>query len=211
MIEIELKFEIKSVPKVLMEMTPVKNKTQVDIYYDTPDYKQIQRGRFLRVRNGARMDFKGDFSCGEIQHDYCNEVSFDIDKISDKSKEINNLFNASGMNVSGTYKDFDDMLNQNNLKVLSIIDKKRCEYKIKENITIALDDAKDIGLFLEAEIMAPENTSKDDIKKYIEQIHQDLTDCEILESDAKQVGIGYVELYLKKHNRSAYDLGLYKE
>jgi len=210
MIEIELKFAIKLAPSALGNFPLIKEKSQLDIYYDTADYTLLRRGGFLRVRNNTRLDFKGDPACDASQHDYCNETSFDIASISQKSAEINLSFVTFGLQANGEYKDFSDMLTQNKLQPLAVIDKARQEYKINENITVALDEAKDIGLFLEAEITVPDNTSKEEIQKHIEQMRVELTAFGILTEDATPVHVGYVELYLFKHNRAAHDVGLYK-
>ena len=211
MIEIELRFAIESVPVALTELTPTKEKSQIDIYYDTPDYALLRRGAFLRIRNGSRVDFKADLSCGEVQHDYCNEMNFDLATISQKSDEINKLLNVLGIHAAGKYNDFDDYVKQNELQVLAMIDKNRREYKITNNLTIALDDAKNMGLFIEAEITVPDNTEKEEIQKYIAEMRGVLSERGILQSDVEPINVGYVELYLMQHNRKAYDLGLYKE
>ena len=43
-----------------------------------------------------------------------------------------------------------------------------------------------------------------------EKMRADLTRRGILPPDAEEIKIGYVEMYLMRHNRAAYGLGLYK-
>lgn len=210
MIEIELKFAIKSAPTALDKFPLTKEKTQLDIYYDTASYSMLRRGGFLRVRNNAKIDFKGDPAHDMPQHDYCIETSFDIESISEKSAEIDRSFAMFGLGATGQYKDLAGMLAQNKLQRIAIIDKVRREYKMSEHITVALDKVKEIGLFLEAEMMVSDRTSKEEIQKHIEQMRADLIACGILTKDAIPVQVGYVELYLFEHNRAAYDVGLYK-
>ncbi|MDR1027393.1 MAG: CYTH domain-containing protein [Rickettsiales bacterium] len=210
MIEIELRFAAKTMPKALLEMAPAREKSRIDIYYDTADYALLRRGGFLRVRNGRRLDFKGDLSGGEIQHDYCNETNFDLDAIAEKSAEINGLLGRFGIPAAGGYDGFDDMIRRNGLRVLATIDKLRREYKITDDLLVAIDDAKDIGLFIEAEVMAPDDAPKNQIQEIIRQIRADLAARGILEPGSEPVNIGYVEAYLMRHNPAAYELGLYK-
>ena len=210
MIEIELRFAIKSVPAALGNFPRIKEKFQLDIYYDSADYAMLRRGGFLRIRNNSRVDFKGDPACDASQHDYCNETSFDIASIHKNSTEVNKAFEMFGFRAGGEYKDFPDVLAQNNLQVLAVIDKFRIAYKVTEDLVVVLDDVKDIGLFLEAEVMVPDGTSKEEIQKHIEHMHADLIARGILTEDAAPVQVGYVELYLLEHNKAAYDAGLYK-
>ncbi|MCL2440041.1 MAG: CYTH domain-containing protein [Alphaproteobacteria bacterium] len=209
MIELELKFAVERAPAALAALQLLKEKSQVDVYYDTPDYALLKRGGFLRIRNGARMDFKGDFSFGSVQHDYCNETNFDIFSIVDKSEAINKLLNLYKIPALGSYENFDDMIAKNNLQILATIDKSRREYKLGD-MKIALDDTKNIGLFIEAETEAPDDTSHEELMKRKARMHADLIEHKIISPAAPPVKIGYVELYLARHNPAAYELGLYK-
>ena len=71
-----------------------------------------------------------------------------------------------------------------------------------------MDNAKDIGKFIEIEYNLPDGTmfSKDEITSKMIKI---MTENNLL-NEYEKVNIGYVELYLKKHNKTAYELGLYK-
>ena len=211
MIEIELRFHVKTPPPGLTGLAPQKEKSQIDIYYDTADYTLFRRGIFLRVRNNHRLDFKGNLQDrAEIQHDYCDEFGFDLSKIPAESPKINQLLKLSGIDADKAYSDLNDFLRYNNLSVFATIDKKRLEYKIADML-ITLDDVKDIGLFIEAELNVPDDTAERDIKQHIEDMRIKLTEHGVLGPDARASNIGLVEEYLKLHNRTAYDLGLYKE
>ena len=210
MIEVESRFALKSIPAPLAKLAPLKEKSQLDVYYDTPDYALLRQGGFLRVRNNKRMDFKGDFSfAAEVHHDYCNETNFDLNNIPQKSGEINKLLRLFKIEAAKTYKNIDDFLKQNNLRVLATIEKTRREYKFGD-MTIALDDTENIGLFLEVEVMVPDDTSKEKILALKNKMHTELAAYGLLPPDAQQSKIGYVELYLQRHNPAAYKLGLYK-
>ncbi len=47
MIELELKYEIKSIPNSIKKLEIIKQKQQEDIYYDTNNYDLIQGGNFF--------------------------------------------------------------------------------------------------------------------------------------------------------------------
>jgi adenylate cyclase class IV len=210
MIEIELKFEIKSMPDALKDYPLINEKSQKDIYYDNAGYDLLRGGNFLRVRNDARIDFKFDMA-GDGSHEFCSEVNFNLDEMSAKTEEMNKAFKSRGLYLSADEcNDFADFIARNGLTQLAVIDKHRREYEIAENLGVAIDEAKGMGLFLEAEMVVPESTENADIQKYIRQIKDELSVRRILTSDAAPVNIGYVELYLQKHNRAAYDLGMFK-
>ena len=211
MIEAEWRFAIKSAPAALEGLQFIKATSQIDIYYDTSDYALLRRGGYLRVRNDKRMDFKGDFSFdAAIQHDFCNEANFDLKDIPQKSDEINRLLRMYGIPAAGAYEAVGDLLKQNSLQVLATIGKNRRVYRFDDDTIIALDDVEDIGLFMEAETMVPDDTGKEEIYELKNKMRANLTERGVLQPDMEQVKIGYVEFYLMKHNRAAYNSGLFK-
>ncbi|MCL1902262.1 MAG: CYTH domain-containing protein [Alphaproteobacteria bacterium] len=209
MIEIELRFKISSVPEALAGFPLIKEKSQLDIYYDTADYALFRRGNFLRTRNNKRLEFKCD-AAFDGSHDYCREVEFDVADLAQKSNEINQTLSELNVPANAEYENVEDFISKNNLKTFAVIDKVRREYRITDNMIVMLDDLKGLGLFIEAEIMVPDDTNKSDIQKYIEKMREDLTARGILGPDAEPVKVGYVELYLMEHNPAAYDIGQYK-
>jgi len=114
-----------------------------------------------------------------------------------------------GVPASRAYGGLDDMIKANDLQVLATIDKHRREYKFND-MTIALDDAKDLGLFIEAEMMISDATPAPKIYELKEKMRANLTRHGILPPDAEEIRVGYVEMYLMRRNRAAYELGLYK-
>ena len=209
MIELELKYEIKSIPNKIKKIEIIKQKQQEDIYYDTNNYDLIQRGNFFRIRNKKRLEFK--LFAGDTSHLFCQETDFDLDKISINKEQINNILSSINLKNIKDLNNINQIIDTNNLKVLAPIKKHRTSYKYNENSTISIDEVDNLGLFLEAEIMIDKETlSKDEANTIKEEFINDLKKSKILTNTEKQVNIGYVELYLLKHNKEAYNLGIYK-
>ena len=204
MLEVELKLQVKKLPKMAgLECTGKKR--VVDYYYDTPDYKLLVGGNFLRDRNNKKIDFKLDV--GDLSHTFCKETSFKYDNFA-PNEDIIAIFNGLGIELATNFANFKEFVKANNLKTLAVIDKIRREYKYQD-LTISLDNAKRIGKFMEIEYCVPDDTKvdKDEATKYILDKMQA---AGLLPKDYTKVDIGYVELYLKKHNPAAYIIGLYK-
>ena len=209
MIELELKYEIKNIPSSIKKLEIIKQKQQEDIYYDTNNYDLIQGGNFLRIRNKKRLEFK--LFAGDKSHLFCQETDFDLDKIGTNQEQINNILSAINLKTIKDLNDFNQIVNTNNLKILAPIKKHRTSYKYNENSTISIDEVDNLGLFLEAEIMIDKETlSKEEANNIKEEFINDLKNSKILTDNEKQVNIGYVELYLLKYNKEAYNLGIYK-
>jgi len=209
MIELELKYQIEA-PCVELENFPVvKSLFQEDMYYDTKDYHLIRNGNFLRVRNNERIDFK--LNTNDLTHLYCKETSFKTVEVERKNDEINAVLKSIGLSCDQKYKSFKDFVNENGLVILSPIRKNRKTYQIDEKMKISVDEAENIGTFLEAEIMVDaDNITPHEANKIKENMIKILKEKSLLSPEDKAVNIGYVELYLEQHNRQAYDLGLYK-
>ncbi len=209
MIELELKHEIKSIPKVLRELDIIKEKDQVDIYYDTHNYDLLRNGNFLRTRNDKRLEFK--LYAGDDSHLFCQETDFDLDKLSNNKDKINNILTGIGLKTLDNLTNFKQIIDSNGLIVLSPIIKHRTSYKYNDNITISVDKVDNLGIYMESEIMIDKNNlSSNEADKIKEELVSSLKKASILTGKEKSVNIGYVELYLLKYNIEVYNLGKYK-
>jgi len=209
MIELELKHEIKSIPKVLGELDIIKEKDQVDIYYDTHNYDLLRNGNFLRIRNDKRLEFK--LYAGDDSHLFCQETDFDLDKLSNNKDKINNILTRIGLKTLDNLTSFKQIIDSNGLIVLSPIIKHRTSYKYDDNITISVDKVDNLGIYMESEIMIDKNDlSSNEADKIKEELVSSLKKASILTGKEKSVNIGYVELYLLKYNIEVYNLGKYK-
>ena len=209
MIELELKYEIETIPKVLKNYEIINKKEQIDIQYDTPNYDLIYKGNFLRIRDGKRLEFK--LFAGDTSHLYCKETDFELDQLSNNKDIINELLKSINLKTVEDLNTFNQIIESNNFIVLSPIIKHRTTYKYDEECTISIDEVDDLGLFMECEIMIDINSlSEEKANKIKEQFISKLKGSKIITGKEKNVNIGYVELYLLKHNIKAYNLGIYK-
>ncbi len=202
MIEIELKYELKN--KIECNLKPDKEKEVEDIYYDTEDYQLLKNGNFLRIRNKAQLDFK--INANDMSHLYCKETNFSYDDAN--VSEIKELLQKLGIDVSFT--SLDELFKK--LKILAPIKKKRYTYKLEEKVVMVIDEVENLGTFLEIEYdYENDEITKEQGEYYKNYLKDILKKYNLLNGDTREVRIGYVELYLKKHNKEAYDLGIYKD
>lgn len=209
MIELELKYKLAHIPKAVSFLEKIKTKTQSDIYYDTKNYELISKGNFLRVRNGEKLEFKVDLD--DASHLYCKETVFKITEINQKIDEINKVLKAIWLPQSEQVENFEEFIEKNNFIIISPINKVRTEYRLGRNITVAIDEVENLGLFLEAEIMVDlDHLSENQATKLKQELVDELIKSEIISLNTEQINIGYVELYLLEHNKSVYELGKFK-
>jgi adenylate cyclase class IV len=209
MIELELRFELDGNVPDMSKYPVVKQLHQEDVYYDTKGYDMLRAGNFLRVRNDYKIDFKTNLD--DPTHLYCKETSFKCDEISQKISEINDVLKMVGLPHDKSFGDFSSFVKNNDLNVLSLIKKDRIGYKVTDKLKVYLDNAQDMGWYLEAEYMIDaENITKEQGQSYKEEMLSILREKGIISDKDKMVNIGYVELYLEKHNPEAYRLGLYQ-
>ena len=209
MIELELKYELTTIPTSVTDLKIIKKKNQEDIYYDTPNYDLIRGGNFLRIRNNKRLEFK--LFAGDTSHLFCEETDFELDEITSNQQQINSILSSINLKTVENLNSFEQIVTINNLEVLAPIIKSRTSYKFNNYSTISIDQVDNLGLFLEAEIMIDkESLSNDEANQIKKDFISDLHNSNILNGNEKSVNIGYVELYLLQHNIEAYNLGLYK-
>lgn len=210
MIEFEVKYQLKTMfdEKKLVDCTFLREGYEEDIYYDTPNYELLKKGNFMRLRNNNRIDFKLDL--GDSEHLFCKETKFSIDSINENNVNYLNIFKSLNINTCKTFDSFFSFINNNNFQILAPIKKHRKVYKTSDGIKVTIDVAEDIGLFIEAEIQLDDNTviNKQDI---MDRITLSMKKHKILDQSFSVINIGYVELYLLKNNKKAYNLGKFKQ
>ena len=209
MIEFEMKYKLKEKPKELNSFAIANIINQCDVYYDTNDFKLIKDGNFLRIRNNEKIDFKIDID--DNMHLYCKETSFKISEINKNILLINQILENIGLPISENVTGIENFLLKNNFNELAKIDKIRTIYNFNKNCTIYIDEVKNLGLFLEAEIIIENDTiNRSDVDKFKNKIIKTLKDANIIYNTSEIINTGYVELYLLTHNPEAYELGKFK-
>ena len=209
MIELELKYELNTIPSSVGKLKIINQKEQEDIYYDTPNYDLLKKGNFLRVRDGKRMEFK--LFAGDTSHLFCQETVYNLDSFDSNQENINKILASLDLKPVENLNSFKQICDINNLQILCPIVKHRTSYTYDENCTISIDQVDNLGLFMEDEIMInSESLSTSQANQIKEQFVTNLQNSEILTGNEKKVNVGYVELYLLKHNIEAYNLGMYK-
>lgn len=203
-IEIELRYEVlkpEQLPSFLAPFEKLHQKHDIDIYLDTPAATLYQRGIFIRIRNGKKLDFK--FNRATLENpdlaiqDYCEEYSFPLPLQEQDLAKINGLLislNLTPMIVA----DLEDLKSANNFDTHYTVDKLRTSYK-HNSFTLCLDEVADLGTFLEIELMASNIENLAAVKQSMQQLICDL--------ESAPLKTGYGTLLLRKKDFKHYLLG----
>ena len=204
MIEIELKCELSPqlLEKVRQKIQGMEFRGTVynhDIYYDTPTWDLLRRAVFVRVRNNQKIEFKFNEDASE-EHKLAVERVFLLQESPNDSGRLNSLFTSVLPTwVPGT--SFEVALAKNGLIQLACIGNTREAYA-NEYIDLSIDHVKGLGDFLEVETQCEEDADIAQAQYRLQAFVGDL--------DVKHIKVGYVELWLYKHNPEAYQVGRYQ-
>jgi adenylate cyclase, class 2 len=205
MIEVELKFAIAPdsrarLEKYLATTGSARRLRNSDTYYDTPTFDLLGQAVFVRVRNQQRLEFKFNEQAAP-EHLSCLERVFSLTTEQEELAEMNILFarflprwQAAGRVGAA--------LHQNGLIELARIENRRVEYRY-DNLLVSVDHVEGLGDFLEIETLCEEES---ETQQAIEQVQAFAAGL-----DARQVHIGYVELWLQKYHPRVYRQGKYQE
>jgi adenylate cyclase class 2 len=173
MIEMEVKAYLNDEAlRNFLELAPtfISLSTQADVYYNAPnrDFKKTDEALRIRVSNGhAEVTYKGP----------------KIDTETKARKEIS-------VKIDDSQK-FDNILQTLSFTSIRSVDKVRRKYEF-EGVNIMIDEVKDLGRFLEVEVLAEDNFEAD--KKHVFSILKRIgLDKEKLTRES------YLELLLKEH------------
>jgi adenylate cyclase class IV len=203
LIEIELKCELS--PQLLEK---VRQKTQgmefrgtvynQDIYYDTPTWDLLRRAVFVRVRNNQKIEFKFNEDASQ-EHKLAVERIFPLQTTSTDLDRLNSLFTYFLPSWQSATS-FEDALAKNHLTQLVCINNTR-EVYANEQIDLSIDHVKGLGDFLEVETQCEEDADATQAQARLDAFVADL--------HVEHIKVGYVELWLYKHNPEAYQAGRY--
>lgn len=202
-IEIELRYEVidpKPVQNFVEKLTFVKKRHDIDIYFDTVDADLLSKGIFIRIRNGVSVDIKFNRECINNpdlpMQPHCEEHIFTLPIAPQETDRFNNLVESLALKPLVFQENFFEMFkNHNNLVEHYRVDKKRTEYT-HDIFTLAVDDVKDLGMFLEIECMATNTADVSSIEKAMQHFIAPLS--------LKPFKSGYGTLLLRDHNRAHY-------
>jgi adenylate cyclase, class 2 len=203
-LEIELRYEIadtKLLGSFLEKLQLVGSKRLVDVYLDTVDADLIRKGIYIRIRDNKKLDIKFNRECLtnpdlEIQP-YCEEYSFQIPLQQEQMKKFVEVNNDLDLKASVT-SDLAWYRSVNSLIEHRVVDKLRTTYK-HEDFLIMIDEVKNLGTFLEIELMAEKSDDIEAVKNRMITILHGLP--------LKPFKTGYDSLILKKTNFVQYVQG----
>ena len=95
---------------------------------------------------------------------------------------------------------FTDAIKENKLTELARINNIRKTYT-SESVNVSIDHVEGLGNFLEVEILCKEDTDTSEAQTRLQAFISDL--------HVRHIKVGYVELWLYKHNLEAYEAGRY--
>lgn len=200
-IEIELRYEVldgKNLSNFLAPLQLLHKKHDIDLYFDTPERCHFRQGLYIRVRNDRKLEIKFNRAClenPELPHqDFCEEHCFVLPLLEAELGRLNELLLSIKLKGIKT-ADFELFKLVNNLEVHYIVDKLRTSYKHK-SFTIAVDEVKDLGLFLEIELMAQDANKLESVRQEMQMVLDGLT-------IRPAIG-GYSTLMMRTHDFERY-------
>lgn len=205
MIEVELKFAITPDSRAGLETYLgsagcAHRLHNSDIYYDTSSFDLFSQAVFVRVRNRQRLEFKFNEQAAP-EHLFCTERAFPLTARRGRVAAMNSLF-AGFLPRWQAAPTIGEALSKNGLVELARIENSRAEYRY-ENLVVCVDHVEGLGDFLEIETQCEVES---ETPRAIEQVQAFAAGL-----DARQVHIGYVELWLQKYLPRAYRQGKYQE
>ena len=206
MTEIELKYRISNIPPELSLLNITDKIIEIDNYFDTNDYLFIKNGNFFRIRNDKWIVFK----LGDECHGTCDEISFLKNDIVSDNTEFINVFRNLGIHINTQFTGFNEFIMKNKFRLIGLITKERCIYKLDNDITITVDNVDGLGRFIEIEMMLVEKPGLDKQMEIKNNLLQILKNRNFYDDSFFEINVGYVELYLKENNSEIYELGKFK-
>ncbi len=199
--EIELHYKVLSpeqLPAFIEELPFLYTTNQIDLYLDTKEENLVKRGIFIRIRNRKKLDIKFNRACLEDptlpMQEYCEEHSFEL-PLHKKDLERFNTTNAS-IGLYGLPRlDLIEYCKANALIEHRTVDKTRSVYQLEE-FTLMIDEVKELGAFLEVEVMAHDTQ---DLEQKVTRMKKLLASLSL-----QQMSTGYATLILREKHFEQY-------
>lgn len=202
--EIELRYEVLDPSQLPSFVAPFKllhQKCDIDVYLDNPSALLYQKGIFIRVRNGKKLDIKFNRACLESPdlaiQDYCEEYNFALPLQEADLEKLNSLLVSLDLQPVPT-ADFELLKSINNLGTHYFVDKNRASYQC-EAFTLCIDTVADLGTYLEMELEADSLDNLAATKQKMQHLLARLS--------LAPLKTGYGTLLLRKNNFKHYLLG----
>jgi adenylate cyclase class 2 len=205
MIEVEVKFELpaEAWPRLrdyFPTMQFVRRVHNSDRYYDTPGCDLLRQAVFVRVRNHERLEFKFNEQAAKA-HLQSTERPFPLRASPEEAEAMHALF-ARFLPQWRVAESVEEAVRGNGLVELARIENDRTQYSYQDLI-ICVDQVKGLGQFVEIEMQCEEESDTRQAIAWLENLAAGLA--------ARQVRVGYVELWLQRYHPQAYRLGKYQE
>jgi adenylate cyclase class IV len=210
MIEVELKFEILSGTRLLLQTKldailaqPLGQADNVDIYYDTESFDCLQQAVFFRIRNHKHLEIKYH-EHADPSHMHTTERVFPLESEPLLVKEMNTQ--CSHFMPKWQQADtIQEAMCINGLREFARIEKRRTQYAYGDMI-LCIDTVEELGDFFEVETHCEEGK---EIKKAIAKLQEFIASLAF--PTLRPMEVGYVELWLRLHLPQVYQLGKYQE
>jgi adenylate cyclase class 2 len=202
-IEIELKCElspqlVKKVREKVRGMAFEGTTRNHDVYYDTPTWELLRRAVFLRVRNHQQVEVKFSEDSAPV-HGLVKERIFPLDSSSSAAGQMHTLLTYF-LPTWIPAPSFEEAIHANGLIEFVCIDNTRKAYA-GEQIRLSIDQVEGLGDFLEVETHCEEEAETGEAQARLQAFVSDL--------QVQHINVGYVELWLARHNPAAYQAGKY--
>lgn len=203
MIEIELKCELSPqlLERVRQKIQGMQFRGTVynhDIYYDTPTWDLLRRAVFIRVRNSQKIEFKFNEDASPEHKQACERI-FPLQTSPSDLDRLNSLFSYF-LPTWIPATSFEDAVTKNRLIQLVSVNNTR-EVYADGTIDLSIDHVKGLGDFLEVETQCEEDGDTTEAQAQLQAFVADL--------HVQHIKVGYVELWLYRHNPEAYQAGRY--
>jgi adenylate cyclase class IV len=204
MMEVELKFEIQSRARALLQarlaalpsVRCLEYISNIDGYYDTEQFECLQQEVFFRIRNHRRLEIKFH-ELADPSHTHCTERSFPLQAEPALVKEMNALC-ARFFPKWREGKTVEEAIQINGLVEFAHIVTLRTRYACDDMI-LCIDDVEGLGDFFEIETACEEPTQ---IEPALVRLHSFVS--ELAFPSLLLVQTGYVELWLRFYHPRIY-------
>jgi adenylate cyclase class IV len=193
--EFEIKVELHApddAAELLRSLRLVKSEFVTDVYFDTVKRELFKRGVFLRLRNCSTLEVKFNPDIGDASHLSCQEHRYTLPLSACDKQGITEFLEAHIDCRHGPFESDPFALFQ--LEEFVRIVKERTVYCGGET-EVSLDRIPGLGDFLEVEARGP--TGRQSAVEFCAK------------NGLRNLPLGYVELWLRKHDFSTYRTGRY--